>query len=105
MTVYVDDFRAPATVGRLRSRWSHLSADTREELHAFAASIGLRRDWFQANCKLETAEKCPHWHYDVTDGKRTEAIKAGAKPIDIREMGAIISARRAETRAARGDAL
>lgn len=104
MTVYVDNFRAPATVGRLRSRWSHLTADTREELHAFAASIGLRRDWFQAKCKVEDESKCPHWHYDVTDGKRTEAIKAGAKPIDIRELGPIMQARRAEMRAARSDA-
>lgn len=32
MTVYVDDMRRPATVGRISARWSHLTADTREEL-------------------------------------------------------------------------
>lgn len=47
MTVYVDDFRIPARVGRYNARWSHLFADTRSELHAFAAQIGLRCEWFQ----------------------------------------------------------
>ncbi|WP_375539284.1 DUF4031 domain-containing protein [Mycolicibacterium sp. CBMA 335] len=40
MTVYVDDMRMPARVGRIEARWSHLIADTDVELHAFAASIG-----------------------------------------------------------------
>lgn len=37
MTVYVDDFLIPARLGCLNARWSHLFADTEEELHAFAA--------------------------------------------------------------------
>lgn len=94
MTVYVDNFRCPATVGRIKGRWSHLTADTRDELHAFAATLGLKRAWFQAKCRTETEDRCPHWHYDVTDSLRTAAIALGAKSIDIREMGALISARR-----------
>jgi hypothetical protein len=51
MTVYVDDYRVQATVGRISARWSHLfvapDGDI-EELHALAARIGLRRSWFQA---------------------------------------------------------
>jgi hypothetical protein len=98
MAVYVDNFRTPARVGGIRGRWSHLTADTTDELHAFAATIGLQRDWYQESCKTRCApvgKPCPHWHYDVTDSKRGEAIAAGAKAIDIREMGAITSARRA----------
>lgn len=86
MTVYVDNFRIPARVGRIYTRWSHLTADTREELHAFAESIGLRRAWFQDKGD-------GRWHYDVTDSKREEAIRKGAKPVDIRELGAIIRQR------------
>lgn len=95
MTVYVDNARIPATVGRIRARWSHLTADNTEELHAFAARIGLRRAWFQT-CKRPCHKTlpCSHWHYDVTESKRTEAIAAGAKSIDIREMAAITTARR-----------
>jgi len=37
---------------------------------------------------------CAHFHYDVVDWRRGEAIKAGAQSIDIRDMGAIVSARR-----------
>lgn len=96
MTVYVDRANIPATVGRLRSRWSHLTADTVEELHAFAAQLGLRREWFQT-CKRKCAPvgmPCPHWHYDVTAPKRAEAVRLGAQEIDMHEMGALITARR-----------
>lgn len=94
MTVYVDNFRAPARVGSISGRWSHLTADTPEELHEFAARIGMRREWFQERCKFGGCAPCPHWHYDVVDFRRKLAIAAGAKSIDIREMGALISARR-----------
>lgn len=96
MTVYVDNFRAPARVGNVRGRWSHLTADAPDELHEFAARLGLKREWFQT-CKKRCGregEPCVHWHYDVVDTKRDEAIALGAQAIDIREMGAITSARR-----------
>lgn len=84
MTVFVDDMRLKATVGSLTARWSHLTVGPGEdlaELHAFAASIGLRRSWFQGPPEHR------HPHYDVTDTKRRQAIKAGAKPITWREAG------------------
>jgi hypothetical protein len=83
MTIYVDDMRLKATVGSLTARWSHLMAgpgDDVAELHAFAARIGLRRSWFQGPPKH-------HPHYDVTDTKRQQAIREGAKPITWREAG------------------
>lgn len=98
MTVYVDNFRAPATVGRIRGRWSHLTADTPDELHEFAARLGHRLEWFQAKCKHGACPTiggvCAHFHYDVVDSRRTAAIALGATPIDLRAMGALISARR-----------
>lgn len=68
MTVYVDDARI-AWRGR---RWCHLQADTLEELHAFAANIGLKREWFQEGTRPEAH------HYDVSETVRSDAIKAGA---------------------------
>lgn len=98
MGSYVDNARIPATVGRVRGRWSHLTADTPAELHALADRIGLRRHWFQARCKYGACPAvdgvCAHFHYDVTDDRRAAAIQAGAQPIDIRQLGAITSARR-----------
>lgn len=70
MTVYVDDMRRPAKVGRLSAHWSHLTADTKEELHRFALQIGLARAWFQDKGN-------GLWHYDVTDSKRQAAIRLG----------------------------
>jgi hypothetical protein len=43
MTVYVDDWRQRARIGRITARWSHLTAepgDDLEELHVLAACIG-----------------------------------------------------------------
>lgn len=96
MTVYVDAARIRARVGRITGRWSHLTADTEAELRAFAAQLGLRQEWFQ-RCKRRCGregEPCPHWHFDVTDAKRAEALAAGAQPIDLRAMGDLIRARR-----------
>jgi hypothetical protein len=100
MTVYVDNARIPATVGRIRGRWSHLTADTQEELHAFAAQLGLKRSWFQIGCRsgLDTRETCVHWHYDVVDRVRTRAIELGAQHIDLRGLGAVLAARRQAAR-------
>lgn len=103
MTVYVDDYRVPARVGRLNARWSHLTVgpgDDLAELHEFAARIGLRRSWFQN-------KPWPRAHYDVTDSKRQEAIRAGAVAITWREGGQMRSeaiARRRAAEAAAGSA-
>lgn len=78
MAVYVDDMRLRARVGRINARWSHLAADGVDELHAFAQKIGLKRAWFQ--------DKPGFPHYDVTDAKRQQAIRAGAIAITWREM-------------------
>jgi hypothetical protein len=97
MAVYVDDARIPARVGRISARWSHLTADTQDELHAFALSIGLRRSWFQPG-KSYGARPSRHWHYDVTESKRQAAIRAGARPISgSAEYMAIVTRREAVT--------
>ena len=88
MTVFVDDFRVPARVGRLSARWSHLTVEPDGdlgELHAFAAQIGLKKSWFQGPPKHR------HPHYDVTDSKRAEAIAAGAVAITWREAGKMLA--------------
>lgn len=99
MTVYVDDARIRATVGQLQGRWSHLFADTSDELHEFAQRLGLRRSWFQdpvvtgrprARAGSRAAE---NWHYDVTDSKRRQAIAIGATPVSWRDAAEIITAR------------
>jgi len=74
MTVYVDDMRLQARVGRINARWSHLFADTPEELASFAGRLGLRPSWLQ---KAGTIME----HYDVTDSVRARAFALGAVPI------------------------
>lgn len=78
MTVYVDDARIPARLGRGRAAlWSHLTADTPQELHEFAERLGLRREWFQDKPR-------GLWHYDVTATVREAALRLGAEAIRYR---------------------
>lgn len=66
MTVYVDD-ECIEWRGKV---WCHMVADTPDELHAFAARIGLKRAWFQSNSVYP--------HYDVTLSVRVKALQLGA---------------------------
>lgn len=89
MTIYVDNFRVPATAGRRKSRWSHLATDSPdiEELHTFAESIGLRRSWFQEYTKVGHLYRP---HYDVTDTRRAAAIRGGAVQVPYRGIPEIL---------------
>ncbi|MEO6104492.1 MAG: DUF4031 domain-containing protein [Pseudoxanthomonas sp.] len=69
MTVYVDD----AITAWRGQRWAHLMADTLEELHAMAASLGMPRRAFQ--------DKPSGAHYDVTIAMREQALSMGAVAI------------------------
>jgi Protein of unknown function (DUF4031) len=93
MTVYVDNSFIPATVpnGRVEhtSNWCHLFADTPGELHEFAAKLGLKPSYFQG----PTREGDPHWHYDVTEGKRWQAVKLGAREVEWRDTPSIMRER------------
>lgn len=74
MAAYVD---CAAIVYRGRPR-HHLTADTLEELHAFAALAGVKRCWYHpSNGKP---------HYDITDDERATALERGAQPVSSREV-------------------
>jgi Protein of unknown function (DUF4031) len=93
VAVYVDDASIPAAVPNGQvvhdSRWSHLWADTDEELHAFATRLGLRRSYHQP-----AAEHHGFSHYDVTTGKRWQAIRLGAQAVSWRDAAATSRERR-----------
>ncbi len=56
-------------------RWAHLVSDTSlEELHAFAARLGIPRRAFQGD------------HYDVPTEVRARAVALGATPVEGREL-------------------
>jgi peptide-methionine (R)-S-oxide reductase len=82
MAVYVDN-----AVFRWRGRrWAHLLADDLDELHAFAARLGIPRRAFQ--------DKRSGAHYDVDAALREVALRLGAIPVsrlhDRERMRAII---------------
>jgi hypothetical protein len=87
----VDELQVwPTKIRCFKNGSAHLTADTLEELHAFAKRLGLKREWFQE-----------HWsapHYDLTPGKRARALELGAQFVPAKvQARARISARRAAT--------
>ena len=71
MTVLIDPPRWPAH-GRL---WSHLVSDVSyEELHAFAAELGIPARGFD------------HDHYDVPQERYDTIVAAGAEPVEARDL-------------------
>ena len=63
MSIYVDNSRVPFK-GKI---WCHLMADTLEELHSFASTIGVKKCWFHSSASYP--------HYDITIEKKTISIK------------------------------
>jgi hypothetical protein len=56
-------------------RFAHLVSDVSyDELHAFAAELGLQRHWFQGD------------HYDIPTEVRRRAIEQGAEPVTGAEL-------------------
>lgn len=73
------------TVARHGTTWSHLASDTSlEELHAFAAALGIPARGFDRD------------HYDVPASHYDRMVAAGAVPVSSREL--VIRLRRAGLR-------
>lgn len=102
MTVYVDEIRDWTLIAKARglrhTHWCHLTADSEEELHQFAARLGLRRSWYQRKGPTDY-----RWHYDVTPPKRAQAVRLGAQEVDRRFVGQLMIRRREERGLPRGE--
>lgn len=72
--IYVDNQKA--WVGH--ALMSHLFAIPFNDakLHAFAARVGLKREWFQDKARTP--------HYDISQSKRMQAIILGARSVTVR---------------------
>ena len=58
--------------------WCHMVSDkSLEELHAFAATIGLKRKAFQSTSRS---------HYDLRPSKRRLAVSMGAQEVGMRDL-------------------
>lgn len=75
MSVYVDPL---IDYGWKLGPSCHMTADTIEELNAFAVNIGLKTSWLQISKK-----EMPH--YDLVASKRKLAVKKGATELTVRE--------------------
>ncbi len=72
--VYVDD----ANISKHGRVWFHLTADSVDELRAFADRIGLDDRAFHRGAR--------HPHYDITAAQRVNAIRDGAHAVSARDI-------------------
>jgi hypothetical protein len=86
MAVYVDEAIWPFQ-GR---KWCHLLADDIDELHRFAATLGLHRTSYQG------PPKTPSPHYDLTSFERGRALRYGARACDRTAVVMIVRKLRAQ---------
>ena len=80
MAILIDSFQngARGPIRYWHRRCGHLVSDSSiEELHEFAAELGLRREWFQL-------KSIPH--YDLTGRVYELAIERGAILVSSREI-------------------
>jgi hypothetical protein len=92
MAVYVDEPIWPWR-GRL---WCHLTADTTDELHAFATQLGLKRSSFQSRPGRPWRD-----HYDITEPKRRQAVALGAIELTLQEVAQQLERKRVAARGRR----
>jgi len=64
-------------------KWSHLLADDIDDLHRFAAQLGIHRASYQGPPRTSVP------HYDLTSYERQRAIALGAIPCSREEIVAI----------------
>ncbi len=77
--IYVDELRDYPHCRLPYKRWCHLATDgALEELHAFAARLGLKRRWFQG--------QATHPHDDLVPSKRAQALRLGARAVTSKEL-------------------
>lgn len=90
MAIYVDR----AIWERWDRHWCHLLADDEDadDLHAFAAAIGCKRQRFQSKPRRPWVD-----HYDIDEERRAKAVAAGAIELTRREVCELVARKRAAT--------
>ena len=97
MAVYVHKMegQSRAFFGRTAAPdpWFILTADTDDELQAFAASLGLTPVMFRPGTQALPNQKPVAGHYVITMGERDRAEALGAKLITRREADRLLRER------------
>jgi hypothetical protein len=90
MAVLVDELREYPHVRFAVKHWCHMVSDASfDELHAFAAALGIPRERFQRD------------HYDLPPGLRARAVAQGAEEVTIDDLARRMAGPRGERNRAR----
>lgn len=85
----IQEYPASTCRGLPGKKWCHLISDeSDDELHAFAARIGMKRSWFQPKSSP---------HYDLTPTRRAKAVALGAQEVTRNDFVAALRRRRSKS--------
>ncbi len=82
--------------GGISEPWFELTADSQDELHEFAARLGLPPQGSQPGSLVGPQQVSVSWHYTVTGSERDRAIELGAQAITQRDVTEIERQRAAD---------
>jgi hypothetical protein len=88
MVCYVDAVREYPDAGLRFTRFCHLLADTRDELHEMAETLGVPEKYFQ--------DHPWRWHHDLPEPLRARAVELGAREVTLHEVGVLLRRRKAQ---------
>ncbi len=70
--------------------WFGLTADTEDELHPFAETLGLYRHFYRPRAAAGPRQRPGVGHYDLDQGERDRAVANGARSITWRQREKIL---------------
>lgn len=77
MAIYVDNARKKTRIGQYGNYIvSHMTADSRQELHEFAEDLEVTFGFFRPDPP----------HYEITEMRRKQALKKGAIDVSTQEL-------------------
>jgi hypothetical protein len=88
VTVYVYKMRQQGNfwTRSMADPWYDLTADTEDELSAFAAQLGIPHEGFQPGPLVGVQQVSISWHYTITAAERDRAIALGAQAVTSAEI-------------------
>lgn len=76
--IYVDAPTWTTGAKKPRQSYAHMVADTHDELHAFAAKIGVKPHFFHKTPRM--------FHYDINKDQHVIAVAHGAIEVETKKL-------------------
>lgn len=98
MTIYVYPLKGQRPIAPIRYAeplWYGMTADSEDELHPFAESIGLYRHFYRPPDVAVSPQALGIGHYDLDQAESDRAVAGGAQRMTRRKLARVLRQRTA----------